>query len=62
MRQYLKEKLIHPECVVVLTDGYVGDDWGESGGDSWPAPVLWAIVGDNDVVAANGKTIHVKEN
>ena len=60
--QYLKEKLIHPECVVVLTDGYVGDDWGESGGDSWPAPVLWAIVGDNDVVAANGKTIHVKEN
>lgn len=60
--QYLKEKLIHPECVVVLTDGYVGDDWGESGGDSWPAPVLWAIVGGNDVVAANGKTIHVKEN
>jgi len=55
---YLKEKFIQPECAVVLTDGYVGEDWG----GSWPAPVLWAIVGDNDVIAANGKTIHVKEH
>ena len=56
--QHLKDKFIQPECVVVLTDGYVGDDWG----GSWPAPVLWAIVGGNDVIAANGKTIHVKEH
>lgn len=54
---YLTRKFIHPECVVVLTDGYVGDDWG----GNWPAPVLWAIVGGNDVVAATGKTILVKE-
>ena len=55
--QYLKDKRIEPECVIVLTDGYVGNDWG----NEWTAPVLWAIVGGNDCVAANGKTIHVKD-
>ena len=54
---YLKDKRIEPECIIVLTDGYVGDDWGHD----WTAPVLWAIVGGNDCVAANGKTIHVKD-
>ena len=37
---YLKGKAIKPECVIMLTDGYVGSDWG---GD-WEYPVLWAIV------------------
>ena len=55
--EYLKEKAIEPECVIVLTDGYVGNDWGSQ----WPAPVLWAIVGGNDCVADNGKTILVKD-
>jgi predicted metal-dependent peptidase len=55
--QYLKDKRIEPECIIVLTDGYVGNDWGHE----WTAPVLWAIVGGNDCVAANGKTIHVKD-
>ena len=55
--QYLKDKRIEPECVIVLTDGYVGSDWGHE----WTAPVLWAIVGGNDVIAENGKTIHVKD-
>lgn len=54
---YLKEKRIEPECCIVLTDGYVGDDWG---GD-WPSPVLWVIVGDNNVMAEKGKTVHVKD-
>jgi predicted metal-dependent peptidase len=54
---YMKEKRIEPECTVVLTDGYVGSDWG---GD-WPSPVLWCIVGGNDAVAPNGKTIHVND-
>lgn len=54
---YLKEKVIKPECVVVLTDGYVGSDWG----GEWDAPLLWVIVGGNDVVAPNGKTLHVKD-
>lgn len=55
--QYLKDKRIEPECVIVLTDGYVGNDWGSD----WTAPVLWAIVGGNDCVADNGKTILVKD-
>ncbi len=54
---YLKEKNIKPECVIMLTDGYVGNDWGED----WSCPVMWTIVGGNDAVAPNGKTIHVKD-
>ena len=54
--QYLKDKNIQPECVIVLTDGHVGTDWGSE----WTAPVLWAIVGGNKVEAGNGKTIHVE--
>jgi predicted metal-dependent peptidase len=55
--EYLKEKNINPECVIVLTDGYVGDDWGKD----WTAPLLWCIVGGNTDVAPNGKTVHIKE-
>ena len=55
--QYLKEKKIVPECVIMLTDGYVGSDWG----NEWTAPLLWVIVGGNDDVAPNGKTIHIRD-
>ena len=55
---YLKEKKIEPECIIILTDGYVGDDWGSE----WTAPTLWCIVnGQDGLVAANGKTIHIKD-
>jgi len=53
---YLKEKGIKPECIIMLTDGYVGGDWGSD----WTAEVLWCIVGGNDDVAPNGKTVHVE--
>lgn len=52
---YLKDKAIKPECVIMLSDGYVGDDWG----GEWPCPVMWTIVGGNSDVAPNGKTIHI---
>ena len=52
---YIKDKGIKPECVIMLTDGYVGSDWG---GD-WDCPVLWTIVGGNSDVAPVGKTIHI---
>ena len=55
--EYLKEKKIEPECVIILTDGHVGSDWGQD----WTAQVLWCIVGGNDVVSPNGKTIHIKD-
>ena len=54
--KYLKDKHIKPECVVMLTDGYVGR-WG----DDWTDPLLWCVIGGNDAVAPVGKTIHVKD-
>jgi len=54
--QYLGTHKIDPECAVVLTDGYVGSDWG----GTWPCPVLWCVVGGNKVVSPIGKTIHVE--
>lgn len=59
--RYLKDKRIRPECTIVLTDGYVGSDWGEAEGDTWPSPVLWCVVGGNKATAPNGKTLHVSE-
>jgi predicted metal-dependent peptidase len=56
--EYLKAKNIQPECVIVLTDGYVGGDWGSE----WTAPVMWCIVGGYDGDADNGKTIHIESN
>lgn len=53
---YMKEKNIDPECVIMLTDGYIGD-WG----NEWTKPILWAICGGNDAYAPVGKTIHVKD-
>lgn len=55
--EYLKEKKIEPECVIMLTDGYVGSDWG----NDWPSPLLWVLVGGNTDIAPNGKTIHVND-
>lgn len=50
---YMQEHGIRPQCVVVLTDGYVGS-WGD-----WDVPVLWCIVGNNNATAPVGQTIHV---
>lgn len=52
---YLDKHGIKPECVIMLTDGYVGS-WGD-----WDFPVLWAICGGNKVTAPVGKTIHVED-
>lgn len=52
---YLKAKNLKPECVIMLTDGYVGSDWGSE----WVAPVLWCVFNNAAATAQNGKTIHV---
>lgn len=52
--RYIKDKKLKPECVVVMTDGYVGGDWGEE----WPCPTLWGIT--TDVVSGVGKTVHIQ--
>jgi predicted metal-dependent peptidase len=52
---YMAKHNLKPECSVVLTDGYVGGDWG---GD-WVSPVLWAIVGGCKDVPTKGSVIYV---
>ena len=57
MQNYLIEKGIVPECIVMLTDGYV-----YSWGDKWNAPILWTITaGGKDIEAPCGKTINIQE-
>lgn len=56
LNQYLKDKRITPEAIIVLTDGYVEDDWG---GD-WEAPTLWAIT-SRGVTSPHGKSIYLGE-
>jgi predicted metal-dependent peptidase len=51
---YMRERNLKPECVVVLTDGYLGGDWG-----TWDVPVLWAINGNKNATANVGVTIHI---
>ena len=52
---YLDKHGIKPECVIMLTDGYVGR-WGD-----WDYPILWAITGGNKCVAPVGKTVHIED-
>jgi predicted metal-dependent peptidase len=54
--KYLKDKTIVPECVIVLTDGCVGNDWG----GNWTSPVLWCIVDNKTALASVGQTIHIE--
>jgi predicted metal-dependent peptidase len=53
---HLRDENIKPECIIVLTDGYV-PNWGSE----WTAPTMWVITGGNDAVADNGRTIHIKD-
>jgi predicted metal-dependent peptidase len=53
--EYLKEKGIEPEFVLMLTDGEV-NNWGV-----WNVPVLWAIANKDKVTAPVGKTINIQE-
>lgn len=54
VQDYLIEKSIKPECILMLTDGYV-PSWG----DKWNAPVLWCISGNDSTFAPVGKTVHI---
>ena len=52
----LKESLV-PDCIIVLTDGFIGSNWGSD----WPAPILWVIAGNPGAAAPVGKTIHIND-
>ena len=57
---YMKKEALDPECVIMLTDGYIGDqdpkDW-EIG-----KPILWCIKGNERFNSSqvSGKVVHVE--
>jgi len=50
---YLDSNNMKPDCVVMLTDGYI-NRWG-----NWKVPVLWAITNDEKITAPIGQTIQI---
>jgi len=46
---------INPQAVVVLTDGYLGGDWGQ-----WSCPVLWCVLDNKRAVPDVGQVVHLK--
>jgi predicted metal-dependent peptidase len=54
---YSNNRNMKPECIVVLTDGEVGDNWGTE----WSAPVLWVITNTRNITAPVGKSICIEE-
>ena len=57
MMAYMKEKRIKPECIIMLTDGYISN-WGSE----WGVPILWVIVDNPGATAPIGKTIHMEKS
>jgi predicted metal-dependent peptidase len=55
VRDFIKDKRMKPECIIMLTDGYV-DNWG----DDWGAPVLWGIT-TKRITAPVGVSVHIGE-
>ena len=56
VNQYIKVKRIEPEAIIILTDGYVEDDFG----GNWDYPTLWAIT-TKHITSPHGKTIHIED-
>jgi predicted metal-dependent peptidase len=56
--KYMRKHKIDPVCAIVLTDGFVGSDWG----GSWNCPVLWTIVGNQNANPTIGSAIHMENN
>ena len=50
---YIEANKLDPECVIMLTDGYVST-WG-----TWKHPLVWCIVGGNKAVPTVGASIYV---
>jgi len=51
--EYMRDHKIRAECAVILTDGYLGGDWGK-----WDCPTLWGIT--SDITSSVGKTIRIQ--
>jgi len=56
VNEYIKDKRLEPEAIIVLTDGYVENDWG----GNWDYPTLWAVTSRHNT-SPHGKTIHIQD-
>jgi predicted metal-dependent peptidase len=52
--KYMRKHKIDPVCAIILTDGYVGNDWG----GTWNCPTLWTIC--SDMKSPIGQTIKIE--
>ena len=51
---YIQATGIKAQAVIVLTDGYLGGDWG-----AWTMPLLWGILDNKSARPTIGKTLHI---
>tara|TARA_R110000772_G_scaffold70083_1_gene154393 strand:- start:1244 stop:2488 length:1245 start_codon:yes stop_codon:yes gene_type:complete len=51
---HIKDTGIQAQAVIVLTDGYLGGDWG-----TWSAPLLWGIIDNKSANPTVGKKVHI---
>lgn len=52
--RYMRKHKIDPVCAIILTDGYVGNDWG----GQWNCPTLWTIT--SNIKSPIGQTIKIE--
>ena len=55
--EYMTNKHITPQAVIVITDGYLGGSWGQ-----WSCPVLWVVIDNDSAKPDCGITVHVKSS
>ena len=55
--RYMEAQRIKPKVAIVLSDGYVGDDWG----GTWPCPVMWVIIGNKTATPSTGIVVHAED-
>ena len=51
---YIQKNNINAQAVIVLTDGYLGGEWG-----AWTMPLLWVILDNKRAQPTIGKTLHI---
>ena len=51
---YIQQNNINAQAIIVLTDGYLGGDWG-----AWTMPLLWGILDNKSARPTIGKTLHI---
>jgi predicted metal-dependent peptidase len=54
VNKYMTENVVNAQAVIVLTDGYLGGQWGQ-----WQLPVLWCVVGGAQV-SPPGRVVNIK--